>query len=109
MVQSAESGAKRFSLPDTRLIINSILDGSIENSEFEKDQYFNIDIPKYLKGIDSNLLNPSTSWKNLQEYHRSAKELVTKFKENYVKYDLGDKEILNGGPILKLLKIIFHL
>ncbi len=95
---SAESGAKRFSLPDTRRIINSILDGSIENSEFAKDQYFNIDIPKSLNGIDANLLNPLTSWSNIQEYHRSAKELVAKFKENFVKYDLGDKEILNGGP-----------
>ena len=96
---NAESGAKRFSLPGTRLIINSILDGSIENSEFEKDQYFNIDIPKNLNGIDANLLNPLTSWSNIKEYHSSAKELVTKFKENFVKYDLGDKKILNGGPI----------
>ena len=94
-------------MPGTRLIINSILDGSIENSEFEKDQYFNIDIPKNLNGIDANLLNPLTSWSNIQEYHRSARELVAKFKENFVKYDLGDKEILNGGTHLNFIKIIF--
>ena len=49
LIASAESGARGLVLPGTRLIINSILDGSIENSEFEKDQYFNIDIPERIQ------------------------------------------------------------
>ena len=35
--QSAQSGAKRFSLPKTRNILNAILNGSIEESNFIKD------------------------------------------------------------------------
>ena len=96
---NASSGAKRFSLPKTREIINSILGGEVEKCKFEKDQYFGFDIPKSLGQIDSNLLNPMKAWEDPDQYHNAAKELVQKFKDNYKNYDLGDKKILNAGPI----------
>jgi phosphoenolpyruvate carboxykinase (ATP) len=97
---SAKSGAKRFSLPKTREIINSILGGEIEKSEFETDPYFGFQIPISLGEIDSNLLNPLRAWDNLDEYHVTAKELVRKFQANYKQYDLGDTAVLNAGPSL---------
>ena len=97
---SAKSGAKRFNLPKTREIINSILGGEIEKSEFETDPYFGFQIPISLGEIDSNLLNPVRAWNNLDEYHATAKELVQKFQANYKQYDLGDTAVLNAGPSL---------
>jgi len=97
---SAKSGAKRFNLPKTRKIINSILGGEIEKSEFETDPYFGFQIPISLGEIDSNLLNPVRAWDNLDEYHTTAKELVQKFQANYKQYDLGDTAVLNAGPSL---------
>ena len=97
---SAKSGAKRFSLPKTREIINSILGGEIEKSEFETDPYFGFQIPISLGVIDANLLNPVRAWDNLDEYHVTAKELVRKFQANYKQYDLGDTAVLNAGPSL---------
>ena len=97
---SAKSGAKRFSLPKTREIINSILGGEIEKSEFETDPYFGFQTPISLGEIDSNLLNPVRAWDNLDEYHTTAKELVQKFQANYKQYDLGDTAVLNAGPSL---------
>ena len=98
---SAKSGVKRFSLPKTREIINSILGGQIEKSEFEIDPYFGFQIPISLGEIDSNLLNPIRAWDNLEEYHTTAKELVKKFQANYKQYDLGDPAVLNAGPSLE--------
>ncbi|MBT3608433.1 MAG: phosphoenolpyruvate carboxykinase (ATP) [Candidatus Marinimicrobia bacterium] len=97
---NAKSGAKRFNLPKTREIINSILGGEIEKSEFETDSYFGFQIPISLGEIDSNLLNPVRAWDNLDEYHTTAKELVQKFQANYKQYDLGDTAVLNAGPSL---------
>ena len=97
---SAKSGAKRFNLPKTREIINSILGGEIEKSEFETDPYFGFQIPISLDKIDSNILNPVRAWDNLDEYHATAKELVQKFQANYKQYDLGDTAVLNAGPSL---------
>ena len=52
----ASSGAKRISLPLTRKIIHKILDGSIEKTEFQIDEYFGFNIPESLFDIDSNIL-----------------------------------------------------
>ena len=95
---SAQSGAKRFSLPKTRKILDAILNGDIENVEFDQDLYFGFQIPTFLSNIESDLLNPLKAWGDLEEYHRSAGELVKKFQQNYEKYDLGDDIIRNAGP-----------
>ena len=95
---SAQSGAKRFSLPKTRKILDAILNGDIENIEFDKDLYFGFQIPTFLSDIESDLLNPLKAWSDLEEYHRSAGELVKKFQKNYEQYDLGDDTIRNAGP-----------
>ena len=97
---SAKSGASRFSLPLTRQILNSILNGHIDDSQFLNDNYFGFQIPKTLGDIDPNLLNPLKAWKDVEEYHRSARELIQKFQDNYKMYDLGDENILNAGPSL---------
>ena len=98
--ESAQSGAKRFSLPKTRKILSSILNDSIEKSDFEMDMYFGFEIPKKLDSLDSKTLNPLHAWKNQDKYHSSAIMLVKKFQDNYKLYDLGDKNILNAGPII---------
>ena len=96
---NASSGAKRISLPLTRKIIHKILDGSIEKTQFQIDEYFGFNIPESLFDIDSSILNPKNSWDNQSDYENSAINLVRKFKKNYKKYDLGDDDILNGGPL----------
>ena len=95
---NANTGAKRISLPLTRKIIHGILDGAIEREKFEKDQFFDFQIPLLLDDIDSSILNPRNSWAKEEDYISAAEILVDKFKKNYAKYDLGDDEILNGGP-----------
>ena len=95
---SAQSGASRFSLPLTRQILNSILNGHIDDCQFVNDNYFGFQVPKTLGDIDPNLLNPLKAWNDVEEYHRSARELIQKFQDNYKMYDLGDENILNAGP-----------
>ena len=95
---SAQSGAKRISLPVTRSIIYAILDGTIDNSDYELDPYFGIMVPKSLGDIDSNLLIPAKAWSNKDEYDSVAKNLVGKFQANFQEYDLGDSDIRNAGP-----------
>jgi phosphoenolpyruvate carboxykinase (ATP) len=95
---SAQSGAKRFSLPKTRKILDAILNGEIEEVDFESDNYFGFQIPLSLGDIEPSLLNPLKAWSDLEQYHTSARELVKKFQANYEKYDLGDDMIRNAGP-----------
>ena len=98
---NAQSGAKRFSLPKTRKILDVILNGEIEEADFERDHYFGFQIPLSLSDIEPSLLNPSKAWSDLEQYHNSARDLVKKFQDNYEKYDLGDDMIRNAGPQYK--------
>jgi phosphoenolpyruvate carboxykinase (ATP) len=95
---SAQSGAKRISLPVTRQIIHATLDGSIDSSTFEADPYFGIKVPQRLGDIDPDILVPAKAWKDQTEYNNIAKKLVKKFQKNFEQYDLGDAEILSAGP-----------
>ena len=98
---SAQSGAKRVSLPLTRKMIHSILDGTIEESEFELDPYFGVKVPKNLNEIREDLLIPANAWKDKNEYDKIAKTLVGKFNDNFSKYNIDDIDIINAGPRTK--------
>ena len=54
---SAASGAKRISIQNTRAMITSILNGSIEQSEFKTESVFGLNCPLSLTGVDNEVLN----------------------------------------------------
>ena len=98
---SAQSGAKRISLPLTRKMIHAILDGTIEESEFESDPYFGVKVPTGLDEIGEELLIPANAWKDKIEYDEIAKNLVRKFNENFSKFNIDDIDVINAGPRIK--------
>jgi len=91
---------KRIDLPSTRAIINSILDGSIENADFETLPVFNLQIPKSVPGVDSKILNPRNAWSNKAEYDETAKMLGEKFIKNFENFTDNDagKRLIAAGP-----------
>jgi phosphoenolpyruvate carboxykinase (ATP) len=94
---------KRIDLPSTRAIINSILDGSIENAEYETLPIFNLQIPKSVEGVNSELLNPRNSWKNQSDWDIAARELAQKFITNFESFtdtEAGQKLVAAGPQIL---------
>ena len=97
---SAQSGAKRFSLPKTRKILSAILNGTIENSKFNNDAYFGFKIPEQLDNLNPEVLNPIYAWRDTALYHTSAKMLVKNKKQineniQIAKFKLIDARSLN--------------
>lgn len=91
---------KRMSIKNTRACINGILDGKINNSEFEKLPLFDLSIPKTLDGVDTNVLNPRNTWENKDAYDATAKKLAGMFVENFKKYvkDGSSFDFTAAGP-----------
>lgn len=91
---------KRIDLPSTRALINAILDGSIENSEFETIPVFNLQVPKAVKGVESKFLNPRNSWTNPAEWDAAAKNLAEKFIKNFENFTDNEagKKLIAAGP-----------
>jgi len=89
---------KRFSIPTTRAVIHAILDGQLKDTEFTQLPGFNISIPREIKGVESNLLNPRESWQNTQAYDENADQLIAKFIENFKKFEVSES-IKAAGPV----------
>jgi len=91
---------KRIDIPSTRAIIDAILDGSIENAEFETLPFFNLSIPKTVNGVNSELLNPRNLWKNPKDWDAAAINLAEKFIKNFESFTDNDdgKRLVAAGP-----------
>jgi len=93
---------KRMSLKVTRKIIDAILDGSIEDSEFENMSTFNISVPKSLSGVESEILNPRNAWADKDDYDQTTGQLAQMFIENFKLFTDNDdgKALVAAGPSL---------
>jgi len=92
---------KRMSIKDTRACIDGILNGSINNAEFDTFPLFNLQIPKTLDGVkDNKVLNPRETWESKEEYDASLAKLAGMFKENFHRYDDngGEFDFASAGP-----------
>ncbi len=93
---------KRIDLKSTRAIIDSILDGTIENNEFEVMPIFNLQVPKTVEGVNSSILNPRNCWSNQADWDAAARDLAQKFIENFKNFtdtEAGLK-LVAAGPQL---------
>jgi phosphoenolpyruvate carboxykinase (ATP) len=79
---------KRMSIKDTRACINDILNGTIDDTEFETLPIFNLHIPKHLDGVaDDAILNPRNTWEDKEKYDASLADLARLFIKNFERYD----------------------
>jgi phosphoenolpyruvate carboxykinase (ATP) len=90
----------RMSIKNTRACINAILDGSIEEANFDNLPIFNLLIPQTLNGVDTDVLNPRNTWNDTKEYDKAAKNLASMYIENFKKYITEDSafDFTNAGP-----------
>ena len=91
-----------MSIKNTRACINAILDGSINNSEFETMSIFNLSIPKTLEGVDTEVLNPRNTWQDKVAYDETKIKLASMYIENFKKYLTLESEydFTAAGPSL---------
>ena len=91
---------KRISIPDTRGIIDDILNGDIEKAPTKVLPYFDFVIPTELPGVNSAILDPRDTYADPKEWDEKAKKLAQMFIDNFKKFETNEagKALVAAGP-----------
>ena len=93
---------KRISIPDTRGIIDAILDGSILKAETKKIPMFDFEVPTALPNVNPAILDPRDTYADASVWEEKAKDLAARFIKNFAKYTTNEagKALVAAGPKL---------
>ena len=81
---------ERYDINVTRSIVDAINSGAVDAAEKQKLPYFNIQIPTSISGINSDLLDPRTSWASLEAYQENVQELIAQFQKNFEQFSQAE-------------------
>ena len=89
----------RMPIKATRALLNAALDGSLNNAEFRKDPNFGFDVPVAVAGVDSDILDPRSTWADKADYDRTAAKLVDLFIANFAEFaDHVEEGVRQSAP-----------
>ena len=93
---------KRISLTDTRAIIDSILDGSIDDAPVTTLPIFNLAVPRSLPGVNSAILDPRDTYSETAEWEKKARKLGQLFVNNFDQFTDTEEgaALVSAGPQL---------
>ncbi|MBI4405842.1 MAG: phosphoenolpyruvate carboxykinase (ATP) [Deltaproteobacteria bacterium] len=90
---------KRISIRHTRAILNAALDGKLDKVEYRKDKIFGYEVPLSCPDVPQDVLEPSASWGNKDEYWKKYDALAARFSENFKLFTDGcSPEVISAGP-----------
>lgn len=90
---------KRISIKYTRALLNAALEGKLNNVEYKKDPIFGFEVPMTCPNVPDEVLDPSSSWHDRNEYDRRYKDLAMRFIQNFGKFTDGTpQEVVEAGP-----------
>ncbi|MBT3714632.1 MAG: phosphoenolpyruvate carboxykinase (ATP), partial [Anaerolineae bacterium] len=90
---------KRISIHYTRAILNAALEGKLNNVEYITDPIFGFFVPKTCPAIPNEVLDPASSWDDVEEYEKKYKQLALRFVDNFKKFAPDcPPELVKAGP-----------
>ncbi len=92
---------QRMDIHHTRAMLNAALHGELDDVPMEIDPIFQVAVPKHCPGIPDEVLQPSSTWQDADDYQVKAREVALLFQENFSKIaDEVDPDIRNAGPVV---------
>jgi phosphoenolpyruvate carboxykinase (ATP) len=90
---------KRISIRHTRNLLDAALEGKLDNVKYRKDKLFGFEVPLTCPEVPENVLEPSNSWGNKDEYWKKYDALAARFIENFKLYKKECSQgVIDAGP-----------
>jgi phosphoenolpyruvate carboxykinase (ATP) len=90
---------KRISIRHTRNLLNAALNGQLNEVNFRKDKLFGFEVPLSCPEVPEDVLEPSNSWGNKDEYWKKYDALAARFIENFKLLSQSvSQEVRDAGP-----------
>ncbi len=89
----------RIPLAQTRAMVKSILNNTIESSNFERSPLFGFEVPKKIEGVHSEYLQTGFGWNDKNLFHQKLDNLAERFKDNFAQYEtFVGSEVNSAAP-----------
>jgi phosphoenolpyruvate carboxykinase (ATP) len=91
----------RIKLKYTRAMITAILEGKLDDVEFEQHPIFGLFMPKECPNVPAEMLDPINTWLQKGAYVSKAIQLAHSFHLNFEKFvSEASEHIIEGGPLI---------
>jgi phosphoenolpyruvate carboxykinase (ATP) len=94
----AGEGGHRMPIQATRALLHAALSGKLDHAEYRNDAVFGFEVPLGVPGVDTELLNPRSTWSDPAAYDAQAQLLANLFRENFEKFEDVDPAVIAAGP-----------
>jgi phosphoenolpyruvate carboxykinase (ATP) len=90
---------KRISIRHTRALLDAALDGKLDGVAYRTDKLFGFEVPTSCPDVPADVLDPSASWGNKEEYWKKYDALAARYIENFKLFEAGcAPDVVAAGP-----------
>lgn len=89
---------QRMSLAYTRAMVTAALDGLLDEVTWMAEPHFGLMIPQECPGVPAGLLDPASTWSDLDAYAQAATRLARLFVQNFNRFSGVSESIRSAGP-----------
>ncbi|MEJ8546882.1 phosphoenolpyruvate carboxykinase (ATP) [Brevibacillus borstelensis] len=89
---------KRMKLSYTRAMVTAALNGELANVDYAADPTFGVQVPTSCPNVPAEVLLPRNTWEDKDAYDKQARDLASRFIENFQKKFPNAAEIAAAGP-----------
>lgn len=83
----------------TRGLLRAALEEGLRSVAYRVDPTFGFEVPISVPGVDTELLDPRSTWRDPDAYDRKAREVARMFRDNFEKFaDSAGADVTAAGP-----------
>jgi phosphoenolpyruvate carboxykinase (ATP) len=79
--------------------VDAAITGELDAAEYRTDPVFGFEVPRAVRGVPAQLLDPRGTWADPSDYDVKAAELAGRFASNFEQFaDRVPPEVTAAGP-----------